>query len=541
MTLVVAAAENGVIGRAGALPWRLSADLRRFKRLTMGKPVIMGRRTWESLGKALPGRHHIIVTRRADYRVERGAADPPISVVHDFAAALELAAGTGAAATGVMVIGGAEIYALALPFASVVELTRVHARPDGDTVLPEFSADEWQEVARETHPADERNEHAMTFVTLRRRAAALPASALPLPPAPPATAALALFATAVLALLASAALATPPRSATTVQPRVVTEPVKHDSDDPAIWIDRRDPARSLVLGTDKDADGALYVFGLDGKIRGELVIRGLARPNNVDVAYDVMVGGRRIDVAIVAERFAHRLRVFSLPDLRPVDGGGIPVFEGERARDVMGVAAYTRPVDGALFAIVSRSDQFAPRSGYLHQYRLVDDGSGTLRGLKTRAFGEWSGNKEIEALSVDALRGVVFASDETFGLRKYSADPMVEDADDELAQFGLTGFARDHEGSAVFRRGNERPLLFVSDQQAGELRVFELEGPLEAPHRHALVGRIKYAARETDGIELTTQALPGFPGGLLVAMSTDRRFHFYALDELLRAMTAAEP
>jgi len=218
-----------------------------------------------------------------------------------------------------------------------------------------------------------------------------------------------------------------------------------------------------------------------------------------------------------------------------------PVFEGERARDVMGVAAYTRPVDGALFAIVSRSDQFAPRSGYLHQYRLVDDGSGTLRGLKTRAFGEWSGNKEIEALSVDALRGVVFASDETFGLRKYSADPMVEDANDELAQFGLTGFARDHEGSAVFRRGNERPLLFVSDQQAGELRVFELEGPVEAPHRHALVGRIKYAARETDGIELTTQALPGFPGGLLVAMSTDRRFHFYALDELLRAMTAAEP
>lgn len=325
-----------------------------------------------------------------------------------------------------------------------------------------------------------------------------------------------------------------------VEPRVVTERVKHDSDDAAIWVDRRDPSRSLVLGTDKDADGALYVFGLDGKIRNDLVVRGLARPNNVDVAYDVVLGGRKVDVAIVTERFAHRLRVYSLPDMRPIDGGGIAVFEGERARDVMGIAAYTRPADGALFAIVSRSNRFAPKQGYLHQYRLIDDGTGTLRGVKTRAFGEWSGKKEIEALSVDPLRAVLFASDETFGIRKYHADPAVEDADDELAQFGLTGFARDHEGSAVFRRGNERPLLFVSDQQAGELRVFELEGPSQTPHRHTLVGRVRYTAQETDGIELTTEALPGFPGGLLVAMSTDRTFHFYALDEILKALVASE-
>jgi 3-phytase len=365
-----------------------------------------------------------------------------------------------------------------------------------------------------------------------------------------------IFRVAVLLLL-FAALAAPPSAAQsraargaaapagaalpTVKPRIVSETVKHDSDDPAIWIDRSNPARSLVLGTDKDADGALYVFGLDGKIRHDLVVRGLARPNNVDVAYDVMVGGQKIDVAIVAERFANRLRVYSLPDMRPVDGGGIPVFEGERARDVMGVATYTRPADGALFAIVSRSDRFAPKQGYLHQYRLVDDGTGTLRGLKTRAFGEWSGKKEIEALSVDGADGFVFASDETFGIRKYHADPSVEDADDELAQFGLTGFARDHEGSAVFRRGNERPLLFVSDQQAGELRIFELEGPAGTPHRHALVGRVKYMAQETDGIDLTGESLPGFPGGLLVAMSTDRTYHFYALDEILGAMSSISP
>jgi 3-phytase len=257
------------------------------------------------------------------------------------------------------------------------------------------------------------------------------------------------------------------------------------------------------------------------------------------VAYDVPLAGRKVDIAVVAERFAHRVRVFSLPDMRPLDGGGIPVFEGERARDVMGVTTYTRPSDSAIFVIVSRSDRFAPKQGYLHQYRLIDDGTGTLRGLKARAFGEWSGRKEIEALSVDSVRGTVFASDETYGIRKYHADPAAEDADDELAQFGLTGFARDHEGTAVFRRGRERALLFVSDQQAGELRLFELDGLPEASHRHALVGRVRITAQETDGIDLVSTALPGFPGGLLVAMSTDRTYHFYGLDDILRAVEPA--
>ncbi len=317
-----------------------------------------------------------------------------------------------------------------------------------------------------------------------------------------------------------------------VKPRVVSGPVKHDSDDPAIWVDRKNPANSLVLGTDKDADGALYVFGLDGKPRTDRIVRGLLRPNNVDVAYDVMLGGRKVDVAIVAERFAHRLRVYTLPDLIAVDGGGIPVFEGDRARDVMGVASYTRSADGVLFAIVSRSDRFAPKQGYLHQYRLVDDGKGTLRGVFVRAFGEWSGRKEIEALSVDAVAARVYASDETFAVRVYAADPNAEDADDERAQLGETGFARDHEGSAVLRRPGQVPLLFVSDQQAGELRVFAVpDGATPSYH-----GRIRYSASETDGIDLTATPLPGFPGGLLVAMSDDRTYHFYDLDDLLRAL-----
>lgn len=321
-----------------------------------------------------------------------------------------------------------------------------------------------------------------------------------------------------------------------VQPRVVTEPVRHDSDDPAIWIHPRDLSASLVIGTDKDADGALFVFGLDGRVRENLVVRGLLRPNNVDVVQGVDLGGRTADLAVVAERFAHRLRIYSLPDFRPVDGGGIAVFEGERARDVMGVAFYHRPSDGALFVIVSRSDRFAPSQGYLHQYRLIDDGTGVLRGIRVRSFGEWSGRKEIEALSVDHVAGHVFASDETFGIRQYSADPTTEDDDSAISVFGTEGFARDHEGSAVLRRAGQRPLLFVSDQQAGSLRVFGLDGSTSEGGRPDLLGQIKIAARETDGIDVTATELPGFPGGLFVAMSDDRTYHFYAVDDLLAAL-----
>jgi len=338
----------------------------------------------------------------------------------------------------------------------------------------------------------------------------------------------------LLALVpASAGLAAEPRSM--VQPRVVTEPVRHDTDDPAIWINRDDPSASLVIGTDKDVDGALYVFGLDGRIQHDKVVRGLLRPNNVDIAYGVMVGGRKVDVAVVTERLANRLRIYRLPDMAPIDGGGIPVFVGERARDAMGIALYTRPVDGALFAIVSRSDQFAPGDGYLHQYRLVDDGSGMLRGLFVRAFGQWSGRKEIEALAVDNELGYVYASDETYGVRKYHADPLVEDAEDELAIFATTDIARDHEGLSIYRRPDGTGYILLSDQQANLFRIYPREGLPGSPHEHPLVGTVQLSTLDSDGSDLTTVELPGFPGGLFVAMSTDRTYHLYAVRDLLAA------
>lgn len=326
-----------------------------------------------------------------------------------------------------------------------------------------------------------------------------------------------------------------------LKPRVITEPVKHDTDDPAIWINPTDPAQSLVIGTDKDADGALVVFGLDGRIRHDLSVRGLVRPNNVDIARGVMLNGVPTDIAVVSERFAHRLRAYRLPDMAPVDGGGIPVFAGEQARDVMGIALYTRASDGAVFAIVSRSEMHAPREGYLHQYRLVDDGTGVLRGVFSRSFGQWSGRKEIEAIAVDSELGYVYYSDEGYGVRKYHADPAAEDAEDELAEFGLTGFARDHEGISIYPTGPGTGYILVSNQQADTFRIFPREGTTANPHEHPLLASVRVQAMDSDGSDVTAAELPGFPGGLFVAMSTDRTFHFYAWADIAAAAGLPKP
>ncbi|MDG1850610.1 MAG: phytase [Gammaproteobacteria bacterium] len=322
-------------------------------------------------------------------------------------------------------------------------------------------------------------------------------------------------------------------------PRIVSEAVSHDSDDPAIWINPTDPGQSLIVGTDKDVDGALYVFDLQGRIQHDKVVRGIVRPNNVDIAYGVNIGGSKVDVVVVSERHAHRLRVYRLPDMAPVDGGGIPVFENERARDVMGIALYTRPTDGALFAIVSRSDAYAPTAGYLHQYRLVDDGTETLRGVFTRAFGTWSGIKEIEAIAVDNELGYIYYSDENTGIRKYLADPMADDADDELALFGTGNFTDDREGISIYKRNDGTGYLLVSDQQANRFNIYPREGEAGKAHAHRLLKSILLATEESDGSDITAVTLPGFPGGLFVAMSTDRTFQFYAVEDLLKSANLA--
>jgi dihydrofolate reductase len=155
--LVVARADNGVIGREGAIPWQLPADLRHFKTLTTGKPMIMGRRTFDSLPGLLPGRRHIVLTRDRDWQ-EEGA-----EVARSVSEAIQIAN-----APHIAVIGGAEIYRLFLPRVDRIELTEVHMRPEGDAVIEPLDPAVWQEASRVAHAAAD-GRPAYSFVTLLRR------------------------------------------------------------------------------------------------------------------------------------------------------------------------------------------------------------------------------------------------------------------------------------------------------------------------------------------------------------------------------------
>ena len=165
IVFVAAVAENGVIGANGAMPWRLKSDLARLKALTIGKPVVMGRKTFVSIGRPLPGRTNIVVTRDQGFRADG------VVVTRSFADAKAIATGDALRrfATEIAVIGGAEIYAQWMDIADRLEITEVHARPDGDTHFPAIDPAAWEEVARVRNPAGAHNSADFSYVTYRRR------------------------------------------------------------------------------------------------------------------------------------------------------------------------------------------------------------------------------------------------------------------------------------------------------------------------------------------------------------------------------------
>jgi dihydrofolate reductase len=165
VVLIVAVAENGVIGSAGAIPWRLKTDQQRLKMMTMGKPVVMGRKTFTSLRRPLPGRTNIVVTRDCDFRAAGAVVTNSLADAHAIA--------TGDAlrrfATEIAIIGGAEIYARWMERADRLEITEVHASPEGDTRFAAIDAKAWEEVARVRNPAGEGDSADFSYVTYRRR------------------------------------------------------------------------------------------------------------------------------------------------------------------------------------------------------------------------------------------------------------------------------------------------------------------------------------------------------------------------------------
>jgi dihydrofolate reductase len=161
VSILVAVAENGVIGRGGKLPWHLSDDLKRFKQLTMGHTIVMGRKTWDEIGRALPGRRSVVISRQAGYHAE-GA-----QVVAGLEEAIEIAKAAGD--NEAFVIGGGEIYELAMTRVDRLYLTRVHAEVEGDACFPRFAESSWQLVESLPHAADAKNDHAFSFEIYQRR------------------------------------------------------------------------------------------------------------------------------------------------------------------------------------------------------------------------------------------------------------------------------------------------------------------------------------------------------------------------------------
>lgn len=299
-----------------------------------------------------------------------------------------------------------------------------------------------------------------------------------------------------------------------LKPTVITETVAHDTDDPAIWINPADASKSIIIGTDKDTDGGLYAFDLNGKIIHK--VSGLQRPNNVDIEYGFTLNGKKTDIAAVTERETNKVKLYSLPELKEV--GEISVFEGETERGPMGVSMYKNPQTGEIFVIAGRKS--GPKDGYLWQYKLSEK-NGSITGEVVRKFGKYSGLKEIESIAVDDEKGYIYYSDEQFGVHQYYADPAK--GNEELLVFGQGDFKSDVEGISIYPTSENTGYILVSNQQNDTFNVYLRENPAKGR-----IAEIPVSTLESDGSEVTNVNLGSkFPKGVFVAMSNGRVFHLY--------------
>ncbi len=309
-----------------------------------------------------------------------------------------------------------------------------------------------------------------------------------------------------------------------IAPDVITEKTLHDTDDPAIWINPNDASKSIIFGTDKETDGAIYAFDLDGKIIEEKTIRGLKRPNNIDLEYGFRLDdSTKVDIIAFTERERQQIRLFSVPDMKPLDNGSFKVFEDvpqPEFRLPMGIALYKSPKTNMVYIIVGRKT--GPETGYLYQYELVSDSLG-IQSQLVRKFGQFSGKKEIEAIAIDDKNGIVYYSDEGHCIRKYYAEPSK--GDEEILCFGGEYFKADIEGIAIAHYP-DKSFLIVSNQQAGTFNIFDL-------NTNAFIKEINLGTLETDGCDVSTLALGDkFPNGLFVSMNDEMNFFFHDLAKL---------
>lgn len=299
-----------------------------------------------------------------------------------------------------------------------------------------------------------------------------------------------------------------------LKPDIITEKVMFDTDDPAIWINPDDASKSIIVGTDKLTDGGLYAFDLEGKIINK--VTGLGRPNNVDIGYGLSLNGKLVDFAAVTERDTDKVRIYSLPELKEI--GEFSVFDGEELRSPMGISVYKNPESKEVYVIVGRKT--GPSDKYLWQYKLSDS-AGKIKAEVVRKFGQFSGLKEIESIAVDAELGLIYYSDEMYGVHVYHADPTK--GDEEILLFGKSDFKRDIEGISIYPTAPGKGYILISNQQADTFNVYLRENPAKGK-----IAEIPFSTSESDGSEVTAVALGDrFPRGVFVAMSNGKVFHYY--------------
>lgn len=312
-----------------------------------------------------------------------------------------------------------------------------------------------------------------------------------------------------------------------VSPDVITEKSLNDTDDPAIWINPKDASKSIVFGTDKETNGAIYAYDLNGKIIEDKTIRNIKRPNNVDLQYGFQLNdSTKTDILVFTERELQQIRVFSIPDMKPLDNGGFKVFTDDNAPEAnlpMGISLYKSPIDSSFYAIVGRKT--GPKEGYLYQYKLTSEDDSVSATL-VRKFGKFSGKKEIEAIAVDSEMGYIYYSDEMHCIRKYYAEPSK--GDQEVSCFGGDKFLKDIEGIAIAKFKDNSGYIIVSDQQRGQFNLFDRQ-------TNEFIKAVNLTTLETDGCEVVTVPLNDtFKSGLFVAMNDEKDFYFYDFNKLIK-------
>lgn len=315
-----------------------------------------------------------------------------------------------------------------------------------------------------------------------------------------------------------------------IAPDVISEKTSFDSDDPAIWINPNDPTKSIVFGTDKETNGGIYAFDLDGKIIHEKSIKNIKRPNNVDIEYDFPLNdSTSVDILMFTERERKQIRLFSVPDMKPLDGGGFPVFNDATKLEhdlPMGISIYKSAKDSSFYAIVGR--KAGPLEDYLYQYKLEADSAGIKANL-VRKFGKFSGQKEIEAIAVDDENGFIYYSDEGVCIRKYYAEPSMGNG--EISCFGGKYFLEDIEGIAIANYQDGTGYIMVSNQQKGEFNIFSRKD-------NSFIKAVDLGTTETDGCDVVIDSLSStFSSGLFVAMNDAKDFYFYNFGNLIVSET----